>query len=469
MTLFAQWTIKTYTVIFDSRDGSTVDSQTINHGGLVTKPKASMKTGYTFAGWYKELECTNPWDFATDTVTSDVTLFAKWTIKTYTVTFNENGGNTEAIPNTKTATHGGNVGTLPTEPTRTGYTFTSWNTKADSSGTEFTATTKVVADITVYAKWTANNYDITFDKNDIDATGDMVAQTIACGSSANLKACSFSKTGWTFAGWAETPTGAVTYTDQESYTMGTESITLYAKWTINTYTVTFDSHDGSTVDSQTVDYDGLVIEPARPTPAKEGYIFAHWYKEPEYINAWNFATDKVTADITLHVKWTCTTSYSIGDVGPAGGWIFYDNGYYDDVWKGQYLEAAPNNQDNKAWGERIDVPGADGIIIGTGQQNTSDIIAGDTSANKAADECANYSIVHDGVTYNDWFLPSKDELNHMYLNLHLKGVGGFPDTYAYWSSSEKSYKCAWNQKFSNGAQLSPYKYWISYVRAVRAF
>jgi uncharacterized repeat protein (TIGR02543 family) len=73
---------------------------------------------------------------------------------TYTVTFNKNGGNTEANPTTKTVTAGGNVGALPTPPARAGYTFTGWNTQTDGNGTSFTTTTTVTANITVYAQWT---------------------------------------------------------------------------------------------------------------------------------------------------------------------------------------------------------------------------------------------------------------------------------------------------------------------------
>jgi len=89
---------------------------------------------------------------------------------TYTVTFNKNGGDTEADPTTKKAAHGGNVGTLPTEPTRTGYTFASWNTEANGSGTEFTATTAVTADITVYAQWASSDAtlsDLTVDETTV--------------------------------------------------------------------------------------------------------------------------------------------------------------------------------------------------------------------------------------------------------------------------------------------------------------
>jgi uncharacterized repeat protein (TIGR02543 family) len=142
----------TYTVTFDSQGGSAVSSQTVDHGGKVSETTDPTRTGYTFGGWYKESGCTNAWDFDSDTVTTNVILFAKWTINTYTVTFDKNGGNTEADPATKTATYGGNVGTLPTHPTKTGLAFAGWNTQAGGGGTEFTATTAVTADLTVYAQ-----------------------------------------------------------------------------------------------------------------------------------------------------------------------------------------------------------------------------------------------------------------------------------------------------------------------------
>jgi len=89
--------------------------------------------------------------------TSTVAMFGDWGAGvTYTVTFNKNGGDTEADPATKTASDGGNVGTLPTAPAKAGYALDSWNTAADGSGTAFGATTAVTADLTVYAQWAVN-------------------------------------------------------------------------------------------------------------------------------------------------------------------------------------------------------------------------------------------------------------------------------------------------------------------------
>jgi len=86
------------------------------------------------------------------------------------------------------------------------------------------------ADITIYAIWVANSYKVHFDKNDPVANGQMDDQGILSGSSANLDKVNFSKYMETFSGWAEDPAGPVIYSDQGSYTMGIENVTLYAIW-----------------------------------------------------------------------------------------------------------------------------------------------------------------------------------------------------------------------------------------------
>ena len=104
--------------------------------------------------------------------------------------------------------------------------------------------------------------------------------------------------------------------------------------------------------------------------------------------------------------------------------------------------------------------------IGTGQSNTTIIVTWMNTysvTDKAAQLC-------DALTvgdYSDWFLPSKDELNQMYVNLHLYGVGGFDDYY--WSSSEGSAYKVWAQDFDSGHQSDIYFYSFPRVRAVRAF
>jgi hypothetical protein len=156
-------------------------------------------------------------------------------------------------------------------------------------------------------------------------------------------------------------------------------------------------------------------------------------------------------------------TYAIGDTGPAGGWIFYDKGSSSDGWR--YLEAASSDQSTGApWGcYGTLISGADGTAVGTGEQNTIDIEAGCTTAGTAADICANFSL----GGYSDWFLPSKDELDLMYENLTVAGVGGVAGS-DYWSSSEFNAYDAWGRDFIGGI-IYAYKYYTGPVRAVRAF
>lgn len=318
---------------------------------------------------------------------------------TYTVTYNGNGNTAGTVPEDPshygygiTVTVLGNTGTLE----KTVYSFIGWNTQADGSGTdqaEGSAFTMGNDNVTLYAKWTIT---VTFDKDDDGAAGTMADQIILSGSIENLTACTFTKTGWTFSGWAETSGGAIVYADG-AYIMGTANVILYAKWT-----------------------------------------------PPE--------------------------TYSLCDIGPAGGWIFYDKGISSDGWR--YLEAAPSDQSGGAsWGcygigsYGMGIPGADGTAVGTGEQNTIDIEAGCTTPGTAADICANLNL----GGYDDWFLPSKDELNLMCYGLKFSGVGGFFANFYYWSSSQFYGYKAWAQLFDNGYQYDDDKTMYNLVRAVRAF
>jgi uncharacterized repeat protein (TIGR02543 family) len=87
LTLVAQWEINQYMITFDSAGGSTVVSQTVNYGGKVIKPADPTKTEHTFEGWFTDENLSHAWNFDNDTVTADTTLYAKWEVKRYTITF----------------------------------------------------------------------------------------------------------------------------------------------------------------------------------------------------------------------------------------------------------------------------------------------------------------------------------------------------------------------------------------------
>lgn len=165
-----------------------------------------------------------------------------------------------------------------------------------------------------------------------------------------------------------------------------------------------------------------------------------------------------TANVNLYAKWPYAP-------GPSGGLIFYDKGSYSGTPSWRYLEAAPSDQSTGIqWGGQFTETGATATAIGTGQANTTTIVGilgtGISYAARTCDE-----LVLGG--YSDWFLPSKDELNKMYTELKLYGVGGFGDTY--YSSSEYNSMNAWYQSFGSGNQNYVAKSTTYSVRAARAF
>ncbi|NLK53167.1 MAG: hypothetical protein GX295_12115 [Syntrophomonadaceae bacterium] len=175
----------TYTVSFNSNSGSAVSDITgVRYGATIPAPDNPAKTGYTFAGWYKEEGLTNTWTFGSDTVTAFTTLYAKWTANTHTVTFDANGGEAPSQAS-KSVTYAGTYGTLATV-SRTGYTFNGWYT-ASSGGTKITdaTTVDITANQTLYAQWEINQY-ITADITAAGVTGIVApaagAAPIAAGS-----------------------------------------------------------------------------------------------------------------------------------------------------------------------------------------------------------------------------------------------------------------------------------------------
>ena len=187
-------------------------------------------------------------------------------------------------------------------------------------------------------------------------------------------------------------------------------------------------------------------------------------------------TFAITEDTTLYAIYTIGTDV-LRKVGAGGGWVFYDAGSAQS-W-GRYLEVAPVSTEwtNKDWGDWGTTIGGNAALtgIGDGQAATEAIVAhmeGESITGTAAQLCD--ALSYGG--YDDWFLPSKDELAAIWANLVNdgtglnNGVGGFANEY-YWSSSEHfSYAdAAWGQGFYNGYQAGSGKIDDLRVRAVRAF
>ncbi|MGE7114846.1 InlB B-repeat-containing protein [Lysinibacillus sp. NPDC047702] len=296
--LYAKWTVNSYGVTFNTNGGSVVASDSVIYNEKVTKPTVPSKAGYTFAGWFKESALTTEWDFAIDVITADTTLYAKWTVNSYGVTFNTNGGSVVAsdsvIYNEKV--------TKPTAPSKAGYTFAGWF-KESALATEWDfATDEITANTTLYAKWTVNSYDVAFNTNG----GSVVASDSVIYNEKVTKPTAPSKAGHTFAGWFKESALATEWDFATDVIMA--DTMLYAKWTVNSYGVTFNTNGGSVVASDSVIYNEKVTKPT--VPSKAGYTFAGWFKESALATEWDFATDVITAETTLYAKWT-VNSYSV--------------------------------------------------------------------------------------------------------------------------------------------------------------
>jgi hypothetical protein len=140
-----------------------------------------------------------------------------------------------------------------------------------------------------------------------------------------------------------------------------------------------------------------------------------------------------------------TTDYKVGDTGPAGGIIFYDKGNDEDGWR--YLEAAPKDiGTGSPWDANERTVKDTKIDVGAGKANTEALIQARIMVSALIRQYSQGG-------YNDWFLPSKDELDLMHYNLKLMGLGGFSDNW-YWSSSESGdNNGAWALYFGNGVQV----------------
>lgn len=177
--------------------------QVLPSGTLATRPDAPAATpGYTFGGWNKADG--TAWDYASDKVTDNITLYAKWAANTYTITFDTAGGS-EIAPITQDY---GTVITAPEAPTREGYTFIGWDKEIPS--------TMPAENVTVTAKWVVNQYTITFDT----AGGSEIAPITQDYGTAITAPADPTREGYTFIGWDK----AI------PETMPAENITLKARW-----------------------------------------------------------------------------------------------------------------------------------------------------------------------------------------------------------------------------------------------
>lgn len=293
ITITAEWEAYQNSIKYVLNGGTNpVDQPDGYNTGEETSLKAPTKTGYTFQGW-TTTAITQPQKEITISSSDygEKTFTAHWTVNTYTVTFNANGGTCSTT--TKNITYDSTY-SLPT-PTRNGYTFGGWYYNSVLCDSELW---NIAENCTLIADWQANTNQITYNLGGgTNATSN--PETYITGTTVVLQ--NPTKTGYTFDGW--TTTGITTPTKNvkiSSTDYGDK--TFKANWTANTYTVSFNANGGTcSTTTKEITYDSTY---SLPTPSRTGYTFKGWtYNSSVYTNRyWQIAKN-----CTLYAKWQANT------------------------------------------------------------------------------------------------------------------------------------------------------------------
>ncbi|MBR5434467.1 MAG: InlB B-repeat-containing protein, partial [Bacteroidales bacterium] len=275
-TFFAQWAIIDYTITYNANGGTseTTPQATYNYGNEVELPTLTRE-GYTFAGWFDNSNYEGAKvSKIENTETGDKEFWAKWSVNFYKVTFATNDG---TINSGNIAGYVyGNGAILPQDVTKTGSNFDGWYDNAEFDGEPIVSVSETeTGDKTFYAKWTANQYSITFNVNG-GKINDEYATTYKYGESVVLPA-DVTKEGSTFEGWYTNSNGdGLAVSAIESDAIGTK--VFWAIWTVNKFKVTadYDNAMGSVEGAGTYNYNRQAMLTAK---SDAGYEFTGWSTE----------------------------------------------------------------------------------------------------------------------------------------------------------------------------------------------
>ena len=290
-------------VTFDSQGGSPVGTQTVKLGGTASEPVAPTKDGFKFVRWTTDVAGIQPYDFNSE-VTAPVTLYAQWAVA-HKVTFDSTGGSavdTQLVGD-------GEKASAPANPTRTGYTFAGWRTDATGGVAYDFNTAPVTGDLTLYAKWADGGetyHTVTLNLKEGTDYPSTALQSMTLfvkdGEKLAIPDPAPTRDGYRLAGWTTDEARQTDYTADASVT---HDLTLYAKW-VKTWTVTFDTQDGTPVTTQIVDDNSHATVP-NPAPARDEYKLTGWSTDATGGTAYDFNATPVTGDVTLYAEWTRTS------------------------------------------------------------------------------------------------------------------------------------------------------------------
>lgn len=269
-------------ITFDANgNGATVSQSKVTaekNQTLDTSGISASRPGYHFLGWASN---SNASAAETEIIpTEDMTLYAVW--RKAVVTFDPNGGN--VTPLSAELNDEQKLDSLPI-PTRDGYIFDGWYRNQDGSGEKIDKDTIFEGDATVYAAWTPITYTVTFNGNGgtLRDSGAAVTEPVSVSYGANVDGPTFERENYTFNGWARNADGTDPVTDLNNLTTTDgASVTLYAQWTYDVRTVTFDAKGGTvsgepTVTRMTRQNPANTLEELPIPDARKDYRFLGWY------------------------------------------------------------------------------------------------------------------------------------------------------------------------------------------------
>ena len=341
LILHAFWSDSFYTVHFETyatissgsgdRDALTLDEQRIIPGGKIIEP---IEVRYPsvqdidnqwsgFAGWYREAEYINRWDFEVDSVESDMLLHAKWVEHYQTVEFQANGGEPE--PEDQQLIAGERI-IEPFSMRRDGFGFGGWyEDEAFTISWSFSQNRIAYRDITLYAKWIPFIYTVTFDSRGGSAPPPALQVTYGTILSPPPPV---HQSGFGFSGWFIDPNGAIPWNFEHNQV--TSSLILYAGWREGLYTITFIPNNGEAPTTARNIRQGATI-PEPSIGGVTGQTLDGWYRvngSSALSDWWDFAADVAVSDTTLYARWVSSTLDGNDELLwiPTGAFIMGDNG-----------------------------------------------------------------------------------------------------------------------------------------------
>ena len=326
------------TVTLDNQSADTSGTESISGmiGTALPDITIPVKVGYGFKGYWTEQNGDGIQYINADgtgarvlTFTEDKTLYVKWNIAEYTIVYDNNGGSGSMETQQMTYNVSADLKS-GISFSKTGYTFLGWDLDQNAAEPTWTAyqtvsnlTTIDGATVRLYAVWQPHSYIVAFDAN--GGTGDaMSEQSMIYGTPTSLSACTFTKDGYSFAGWSRTQNADVAeYADGETVTdvsvVNGDYVTLYAVWGVN-YTVHFDANggEGSMNDQGMIGGKDVLLQENTFTRAR--YSFVGWATNPDTSNVTYLDAEKVrnltliaNDTVVLYAVWRINAY--INDVG----------------------------------------------------------------------------------------------------------------------------------------------------------